>query len=285
MRLTKHHGWGNDFLVLLDAERRQLVDAETARRVCDRHAGIGADGLIRATPSENATVDAVMHLYNADGTRAEMSGNGIRCLVQALLLAGWVSPPQVVVDTDAGIRRVDVLGGATRGADGTTTHLLSVDMGGVQIGADAAEWALGPAGRATWVDAGNPHVVVEVTPSSALPAVNLAELGQKVNAITPNGANVHVMAIGADPGAISVRTYERGVGLTEACGTGACASAVVASSWGLVGDNAVSHPDHHPMGGTVVVHMPGGRAEVVLGERIRLIGPAIAVAAVDYPWP
>lgn len=284
MRLTKHHGWGNDFLVLLDAEWQRPVDTETARRLCDRHTGIGADGLIRATPSEGGMANAVMHHYNADGTPAEMSGNGIRCMVQALLLAGWVSPPQVVVDTDAGLRRVDVLSETTHGADGSTTHLLSVDMGRVQLGADASEWALGPAGRATWVDAGNPHVVIEVSEGSALATVNLVELGQKVNAVTPDGANVHVMATGPDPDAVSVRSYERGVGLTEACGTGACASAVVASTWGLVGDDAESRTDE-PIDRTVAVHMPGGRAKVLLGESIRLIGPATAVAAVDYPWP
>lgn len=284
MRLTKHHGWGNDFLVWLEHGRRRSIEAETIQRLCDRHVGIGADGLVRATPAEDAQVDAVMELYNADGTRAEMSGNGVRCLAQALLLEGWASPPEVVVSTDVGTRKVHVLAEPTRNPEGLLTHALSVDMGRVLIGPDALDWVLGPSCRAVWVDTGNPHVVIEAAEGVDLGGIDLMELGCKVNAVTVEGANVHVMSPGPDVGGVALRSYERGVGPTKACGTGACAAAAVAWRWGWIGEEDARAVGDDP-GRTVTVHMEGGRAEVTLGENVRLTGPAAAVAAIDYPWP
>lgn len=290
LKLTKHEGLGNDFLVLLDRDGDRTLATETIRRLCDRRRGIGADGVMRAIPG--ADVDAAMELFNADGSRAEMSGNGIRCLAQALLLEGWAAPPQVTVSTDAGVRTLTVIDGpapeATDPSGGGVTHVLSVDMGTVTLAGDAPEWAAGQrdpqrsqpgAGRAAWANAGNPHLVIELADLAgqagiaALDAVDLVELGEKVNAVTPGGANVHLLAPGPDPAAVTIRTFERGVGLTEACGTGACASAAVAKSWGLVEDDRVA------------VNMPGGRAEVALGAPVQLIGPATTIAAVHYPWP
>src|SRR5262249_46829598 len=110
MRLTKHHGLGNDFLVLLDHVGDQPLTPDRVRALCDRHRGVGADGVLRAThgTGDGPEVDAVMELYNADGSRAEMSGNGIRCLAQALLRAGWAEPPAVRIATDAGLRTITV---------------------------------------------------------------------------------------------------------------------------------------------------------------------------------
>src|SRR5919202_530617 len=105
LTFTKHHGLGNDFLVLLDLDDRHPVDEELARAVCDRHRGVGADGVIRVTaapPGRGA--DVTMHLRNADGSEAEMSGNGIRCLGQAVVDAGVVAGPSVAVATVAGMR-------------------------------------------------------------------------------------------------------------------------------------------------------------------------------------
>src|SRR3954469_11381724 len=99
MHLPKHHGLGNDFLVLLDLDGVTPVTPSLARAVCDRHRGVGADGLLHVTASRSAAVTMV--LYNADGGRAEMSGNGISCLAQAVLLAGTVPGPDIDVATDA----------------------------------------------------------------------------------------------------------------------------------------------------------------------------------------
>jgi diaminopimelate epimerase len=275
MHLTKHHGLGNDFLVLLDADGSHPVRPERVRQLCDRRRGIGADGLIRATAPADAgrpgAAVAVMSLTNADGSPAEMSGNGIRCLAQALLDGGWATGGTVPIDTVAGRRVVTVHGRPEAG-----THDLSVDMGPAIVGGDLPEWAGGPIVAALDVGTGNPHVVLRLAASEAEAArsdtaqVSLVELGERVNAKVPGGANVHLLAAGSDEdgGGITIRTYERGVGPTLACGTGACASAAAARAWGLVGDQ-------------VSVRMPGGTARVTLGEAVELRGPATFIAAVE----
>jgi len=123
LNLTKHHGLGNDFLVLLDLDDRTPVDAELARALCDRRRGIGADGIIRVTAGTAGT-DVTMQLRNADGGEAELSGNGLRCLAQAVVGAGVAAGPEVRVGTRAGVRRVVVLG---EEAPGLVT--VSVEMG------------------------------------------------------------------------------------------------------------------------------------------------------------
>lgn len=296
LRLTKHEGLGNDFLVLLDRDGNVVLDdhpaltPELIRRLCDRHRGVGADGIMRATPGafgghgtgNRPEADAAMELYNADGTRAEMSGNGIRCLAQALLLEGWARPPEVTIATDAGIRVLTVVDGPNEGPGGGTTHVLSVDMGEVTVDGEAPEWAQEPSvRRAAWATAGNPHLVIEVADPGPIDGIDLVELGEKVNTVTPGGVNVHLLAAGPGQDEVTIRTYERGVGLTEACGTGACASAVVAASWGLVGDDQPGGAG----GPTVIVRMLGGAARVNVGADVRLIGPATAVAVVEFPWP
>jgi diaminopimelate epimerase len=287
MRLTKHHGLGNDFLVLLDADGSSPVTPGQVRALCDRRRGVGADGLIRATRPAGAGVGgadgvaagdrgphAVMALTNADGSPAEMSGNGIRCLAQALLTAGWAPGPEVVIDTPAGRRTV-----TEYDAVDDVTQDFSVDMGPARLVGAAPEWAGGPFARAVAVDTGNPHVVVELAPEAAAAAthdaagISLVELGEQVNAKVPGGANVHLLARDAELGSgVVVRTYERGVGPTAACGTGACASAAAAHAWGLVGE-------------VVAVRMPGGTAHVTLGETVVLRGPATYVATVEVPNP
>jgi len=284
MRLTKHHGLGNDFLVVLDPDASHPLDADLARALCDRHTGVGADGILRATPAASGgPARARMELRNADGSRAETSGNGIRCLAQALLLGGWpgaAGATEVAIETDAGLRTVTV----HDRVDGVT-HDLSVAMGAARVDGEAPEWTGGGVTRALLVDMGNPHLVLDLSagaagddgPGDDESEVDLVTLGEAVNAKVAGGANVHVLTTTAASG-IAVRTYERGVGPTLACGTGACASAVAARRWGMAGDR-------------VAVDMPGGRAEVTLGATDRdpavLRGPAVFVAEVELgasPW-
>ena len=290
MRLTKHHGLGNDFLVVLDTDASHPVDADLARALCDRHTGVGADGIMRATPAPPGGDARVrMELRNADGSRAEMSGNGIRCLAQAVLLRWPDVGAEIPVATDAGLRTVTV-----HERVDAVTHSLSVAMGAAKVESEAREWTGGGVTRALVVDMGNPHLVLDLSSAGpdAAADVDLEALGDTVNAKVPGGANVHLLTVtggagagvGADAGAatggpgIAIRTYERGVGLTRACGTGACASAAAARAWGLVG-------------GRVPVDMPGGRAEVTLGARpgdqAELRGPATFVAEIhlgESPW-
>ncbi len=267
MRLTKHHGLANDFLVALDEvnDRALTVDGELARRLCDRRTGIGADGLIHGTrPISDADhVDVVMHLFNSDGSWAEMSGNGIRCLVQAVAHARQREAGTFRVATDGGLRILELQ------PSGPNIVEVSVDMGPAGVGPDVpspVESELD--GRHATVDMGNPHLVIE---TDAPESVDLATRGAWLEQQFAQGINVEFIA--KDDGradGIVLRVWERGVGVTQACGTGACAAAHVAHDWGLVGD-------------TVTVEMPGGSAQVQLGDHVVLIGPSEYVATIEVP--
>ena len=269
--LTKHHALGNDFLVTFHpgtADDRQL--AALTRKVCDRRRGVGADGLLIGESA--ADHSAQMALFNADGSRAEMSGNGIRCFAQALgLRRGDVLPKSMSILTDAGPRAVDLA--PTEDPD---TILATVDMGqvvdldDVPLPSGWAEIGAHPDRPVAHLGVGNPHIVVGV---EDVTAVDLTAIGS----VLPD-VNVEVVAPGPGHDAITMRVHERGVGLTEACGTGACAAAVAAARWGFV-----------PDGAEVVVHMPGGRANVMLDQpapgRVTLTGPATYVATIEIHLP
>lgn len=255
LHLTKHHGLGNDFLVLLDPPEG-LDAVGLARRVCDRHRGIGADGLLIARPGTDGA-DVTMELRNADGSRAEMSGNGIRCFAQAV----WEARPGDVlhVATDAGrrmVRRVD-------------ERTAAVDMGPVKVVADVPEWTTGTVEGAALVDIGNPHLVL-LDPGMA--DVEVSIRGPEIEATFPDGVNVEWIWPGPGPGELTLKVWERGAGETQACGTGSCAAAAAAQAWERV-DNRV------------VVHNPGGDVTVELGETATLIGPAEKIATIEVPWP
>jgi diaminopimelate epimerase len=227
LTVTKHHGLGNDFLVALD----QAVDGGLARALCDRHRGIGADGLIGARVDGSSVT---MELYNSDGSRAEVSGNGLACLAQA------VGRDRIEVSTDAGLRTV------TLDLDRAT-----VDMGG----ATTKEMEGG-----LFVDMGNPHLV-------------LRDEGQDLVVVGQAHLDLNVELIAPVADGIRMRVHERGVGVTEACGTGACASAVAAHTWGMGGDQ-------------VIVHQDGGDAEVDLtGDTIRYTVTVGYIARIEVPCP
>ena len=266
MRLTKHHGLGNDFLVLLDLDGIHPVSPDQAAALCDRRTGIGADGLLRATAGTGGA-DVTMQLLNADGSTAEMSGNGIRCLAQAVFQAGLARPPVLRVATDAGPRTVRVLARL-----GSATHRMSAEMGQAKVVGDEPEWVEGDVLRAVRVDVGNPHVVLHWG-AAELPARDeLVAIGARIDGATPGGANVEVIVPSAAAGALDMVVYERGVGPTLACGTGACAVVAAAAEWELCGP-------------TATVHMPGGPAEVTLGDPVLLTGDTTSVAILDTPWP
>ena len=264
MRLSKHHGLGNDFLVLLDLDGATPVDAELARALCDRRRGVGADGLIRVSPG-TGEADVTMTLRNADGSLAEMSGNGIRCLAQAVARARGVDRVELTVATGGGSRHVQV----SPGPD-IHTACVQVDMGQAREGPGGwvAEGLPEGSTKATTVDLGNPHLVVLV---DDVACVDLGEVGPRLSARFPAGSNVEVIAPAAGRhDALDLRVWERGAGLTEACGTGACAAAAAAHGWGLVGEH-------------VVVRMPGGDLDVTVGKVLTLAGPTTFVADVEVP--
>ncbi len=257
MHFTKHHGAGNDFLVVVDPDDRWSIDAALARTLCDRRFGVGADGVIRVLPGRDGA-DLSMELRNADGSEAEMSGNGIRCLAQAAVAAGLVSPPEFSVATLAGVRTIEY-----RPGEHPDAAEASVDMGKAELGPDQPQQF--PDRKARQVSMGNPHLVL-LGPDPSV--VDVASLGTQLQGLHLGGVNVEFIATGG-PDTIVMRVFERGVGETLACGTGSCAAAAAAHSWGLVGES-------------VAVRSPGGTLQVVLGvDGIRLSGPTWKVADVE----
>ena len=236
MRLTKHHGLGNDFLVLTAASASEPPSAALARAVCERHTGIGADGLLGLGPGREGA-DVSMVLLNADGSRAEMSGNGIACLAQAAVLADRAAPPVIRVATDAGPRAVEL-----RAGEAPRTHLATVSMGAAVVGDDEPEWTDTDVVRATRVSIGNPHLVLHAArPELVDDREWVARLGRRANEAIPGGINVEVVAPSDDGLAMDV--YERGVGLTLACGTGGCAAVGAHRRSGPGEDGRRYHPD------------------------------------------
>lgn len=260
LSLSKHHGLGNDFLVVFDLG----VDDRSAlaQQLCDRRRGLGADGLLIGESADGYA--AKMTLYNADGSRAEMSGNGIRCFAQALAIRRGTLDPQLIL-TDAGDKLVTLTA-----TNDDRAIMARVEMGPVSALAEPADWELlqcNPDRPVAHLSMGNPHSVVGV---DEVAAVDLADLGGKVPHV-----NLEIVEPGPETNAITMRVHERGAGITEACGTGACASAFAARSWGLV---SASEPD-------VVVHMDGGSATVEFDDSTPpnaiLSGPAVFVATIE----
>ena len=260
MILEKFHGLGNDFLVLLDPPDTggAPVDwAEVARRVCDRRRGVGADGLLIGRPGDGVWSRT---LHNSDGSPAEISGNGIRCFAQALHGRGVAD--RFVIDTAAGRRTVEVLD-----VDGAQM-MSSVWMGSVARRDAPDDWdAIGcnPDRPVAHLDLGNPHSVVGV---EDVDAVELARIGGQVPDV-----NLEIVEPAAGRHEVRMRVHERGAGITEACGSGACATAFAALDWGLV----AADPD-----GLVTVHMDGGTVKVrVDGSEVTLIGPSVRIGRID----
>lgn len=261
MQLTKHHALGNDFLVLIDIDGTTPITADVARAVCHRRHGVGADGVMRVTATGDQAVPFVMELFNSDGSIAEMSGNGMRCLVQALVMADAAPGPDFVVRTVGGDRAVSHRLGR---APGEST--VSVDMGPATPGSmvsDDFDHRHVPDRLAT-IDIGNPHVVLVAGEPDA---VDLAVEGPFYENQVVGGANIEWVAVEAQS-RLRMRVWERGAGITQACGTGACASAVAAHSWGLVGSD-------------VTVDMPGGSVDVGVADTVTLTGSANFVAAIE----
>lgn len=260
LTLTKHHGLGNDFLVVFEPEVDDV--AELARTLCDRRRGVGADGLLVGSAADGYT--ARMVLYNADGSRAEMSGNGVRCFAQALATRASNYDDQRIL-TDAGERFVTLTQ-----TDQPDTIFAGVDMGHIEsisapLGWEALECH--PDRPVAHLSLGNPHSVVGV---DELADVDLQKLGELVPQI-----NLEIIEAGEQPHEIRMRVHERGVGITEACGTGACAAAFAATRWGFA----------TPLDHRIVVHMDGGSATVEIDRpspgRVTLSGPATFVASVE----
>ncbi len=272
--LSKLHATGNDFLVRIAlAPDEPELDPAVSSVLCDRHHGVGADGLITIGPGCDGA-DCTMTLVNADGGRAEMSGNGVRCLAWVAARSGLVRGDELVVDTAGGRRSVVV----ERGEDGSVVA-ADVDMGSVtfdpaRIPVDAPS-ALdleatvdGTHYHGDAAGLGNPHWVVLVDDPGAI-AVAAHGPVLEHDPRFPRRVNVEFVAV-AGRDRLAMRVWERGAGETQSCGTGACAAAAVAHRRGLVGER-------------VRVDVLGGSLSVALGDTVRLGGPVVHVFDVVLP--
>lgn len=248
LAVTKLHGTRNDF-VLLDARRAPRDDyAALARSMCDRRSSIGADGLLVVLPSLHA--DARMRIFNADGSEAEMCGNGIRCVARYLSEQGQADALRI--ETLAGIIETHVV---DKGDD----YRIRVCMGEPLIQRKPL-----PFDSAAFVSMGNPHVVIF---AKSLGDVDLLKTGEQLqrDPAFPDGTNVH-LAVPVNEHRLDVRHFERGVGLTQACGTGAVACAAAAMARGM----ASSPVDVHVPGGVLLIEWNGNGAAYMTGPAVRV---------------
>ena len=243
MKFTKMHGIGNDFVVL-DGTEEARPDPDTVVALCDRNFGIGAAGVLYLTPAERG---ARMEYWNADGSVAEMCGNGLRCTAWFAHEAGWVGESFEVL-TERGWLSAEIAG----------DHRVRVALGPVTVGSGVdVEGA-----PAVAVDVGNPHLVVEV---ASVDAIDVPGIGARMDEATTGGVNTGFFERSGS--GIRLRVNERGVGETLACGSGAVAAAAVA----LDGD------------GLVGVDLPGGRVDVEIRDgQSWLIGPVARAFEGDW---
>ncbi len=270
LRFAKLHGTANDF-VYVDAREGFPGDpAALAPRLCDRRRGIGADGLILLERS--STADCRMIVYNADGSRAEMCGNGIRGLAKFVRDRGLVCADPLRVETDAGVKTI-----STQANGAGRVARVTVDMGrpewdgrAIPLATDgeAIERPLEVGGRpytVTCVSMGNPHCVVFVDGDVA--GVPLADLGPGFarHPFFPRGVNTEFVRV-RGAGRLDMRVWERGAGETMACGTGACAAAVAAARTGRTARR-------------VVVALPGGELDIDWrpDDHVLMTGDAVEV--------
>jgi diaminopimelate epimerase len=253
VRFEKWQALGNDYVIV-----EQPVDAELVRALCDRHAGVGADGVLELSPPREPGFVAGLRIFNPDGSEAELSGNGARQAVLYLRRAGWTEQRTFSIQTAAGEIRPTILSADT----------CRLDLGRARLGDE------GEAGgfRFQHLTIGNPQTAIALARPEDVEALDLATVGPPIehDPRFPNRTNVSWYAELA-PGRIRARIFERGVGETRSSGTGACGAAIAYALRG--GDSPV----------TVV--LDGGELEVDVGEdlHVDLTGWAVPVFAGEWP--
>jgi len=296
MRFTKMHGIGNDYVYVNCFEEPFPKDpAALARRISDRHFGVGGDGLILICQSDKGA-DARMRMYNADGSEAEMCGNGLRCVAKYVYDHGIKRADRLRIQTGRGILTVDVevKGGKVErarvnmGEPILESSKIPVKIPGIKPTARVVDYPYGfamvdlddpdngtePAGieeSMTCISMGNPHVVFFCKKVEAVP---LEHVGPHLenHDMFPNRINVHFVTVHS-PEEVTMRTWERGSGITLACGTGACAVCVA---------GALSGRSHR----RIKAHLPGGDLDLEWREAdncVYMTGPATEVFSGDWP--
>lgn len=279
MIFTKMHGLGNDYLFIdaaADANKLRIDNpVSLARAMSNRNTGVGSDGLILIYPSERA--NARMEMYNADGSRAQMCGNAIRCVAKYIIEHGLANGPSVMIETDAGTKSMEC-----SIVDGMV-HSVRVDMGqpdlspqslpstidqdrivNYPIAIGSSEYAV------TCVSMGNPHAIVFV---DDLEKIDLEKLGPKFENAPefPQRINTHFVRVDAQDH-VTLKSWERGSGATLACGTGACAVCVA----GVITEQSQRK---------ITVALPGGDLDIEWADNdhVYMIGPAIEVFTGMWP--
>jgi len=275
MTFTKMHGLGNDY-IYIDGFTHNVADpSKLARQLADRHVGVGSDGLILILPSDKA--DVRMRMFNADGSESQMCGNGVRCVAKYAFDHGLTTNNPMTVETDAGVLTLSME------LEKGKVSLVTVNMGQpilnlMQIPVDPVEVApvsdhvyrihLGsrmPEQEAVFVSMGNPHAVIFVDDVEAVDVQRLGELVERHPAF-PQRINAHWAQVNSASD-VTMRTWERGTGITQACGTGACAVAVA----GVLTEKT---------GRRITAHLPGGDLKLEWAESdntVYMTGPATEV--------
>ncbi|MBM3699932.1 MAG: diaminopimelate epimerase [Actinobacteria bacterium] len=285
IKFVKMHGQGNDFVIIDALNDDIILSSEVISCICDRHFGIGADGLIFIRKS--ASADFFMDYYNQDGTTAEMCGNGIRCMAGYIITHNYSLKDNFTIDTRAGIKNISVFENNNTGKKDLKNISIKVDMGkpvfepgkipvnienpdmnstaAAKAGTGASEqvkntplkvysWPLEACGnlfKINCVSMGNPHCVIFLDDNTELNSIPLKKWGSAIENHPLFPAKTNVEFIKITGGQVYMRVWERGVGETLACGTGACASAVCTISLGKTASNDVK------------VFLPGGMLSVL----------------------
>ena len=253
---TKMQGLGNDYLYVFGEVPETIV--ELCQKLSDRHFGAGSDGMIFISPSSGA--DFQMRIFNADGSEAKMCGNGIRCVGKYVYDKGYTDKTHLTVETLSGVKTLDlrVLGGKVKE--------VTVDMGLAQVEKEMRLSINGADLLCTPVSVGNPHAVVFVENAGSAP---VETLGKEIehHAAFPDGVNVEFVQVLFQT-ELRMRVWERGSGITMACGTGACASIAAAIQKGFCLSNT-----------PISVRLDGGVLKITVAQdgRVTMTGPAETV--------
>ena len=253
MRFTKMHGLGNDYLYVYGEVPPDIADLSA--RLSRRHFSVGGDGMIYISPSK--TADFKMRIFNADGSEAMMCGNGIRCVGKYVYDKGYTDKTHLTIETLSGIKTLELSLRCGRVKE------VTVDMGFAKTAKEKTVTALGETVTLLPVDVGNPHAVIFTDDAENAPLTTLGPAIEHHEAF-PGGVNVEFVRV-ISPTQLRMRVWERGSGVTMACGTGSCASAAAAVRRGFC---AAEEP--------IAVQLDGGTLYVTIHEdgRVSMRGPA-----------
>lgn len=287
MLFTKMHGCGNDY-VYVDGARENIPQdkkSDLARKVSDRHFGIGSDGLIFINPVSDPSIDFEMEMYNADGSRSEMCGNGIRCVAKYVYDNRLTDKKNLVIVSAGQKKYIDLTVGddnlvssvkVDMGAPILTPELVPVSLDKLEANSNSTDAVInapvtidGKEWNITCVSMGNPHAVVFLPEDVDLESFDIEAIGPKFenNEIFPNRTNTEFVKVD-NRGSVHMRVWERGTGETLACGTGCCATTVACILNGLTDEKV----DVHVLGGIVTCSWNGDLESSVIME-----GPATTV--------